>query len=75
VNSAILVAAGQGTRMGLGVDKLFPEVAGRPLVTQTALPAVCGRCSARVDMTRAPAHSGLGMTILRLRNLHGAARV
>jgi len=32
VNSAILVAAGQGTRMGLGVDKLFLEVAGRPVV-------------------------------------------
>lgn len=32
MNSAILVAAGQGTRMGLGVDKLFLEVAGRPVV-------------------------------------------
>jgi len=33
--SAILVAAGQSTRMGAGVDKLFLEVAGRPLVAHT----------------------------------------
>ena len=31
MNSAILVAAGKGTRMGPGVDKLFLEVAGRPI--------------------------------------------
>src|SRR5216117_3548912 len=30
--SAVIVAAGQGTRMGPGVDKLFLEVAGRPVV-------------------------------------------
>ncbi|MGO8838072.1 MAG: 2-C-methyl-D-erythritol 4-phosphate cytidylyltransferase [Limisphaerales bacterium] len=35
MNSAILVAAGQGTRMGAGVDKLFLEVAGRPVVAHT----------------------------------------
>jgi 2-C-methyl-D-erythritol 4-phosphate cytidylyltransferase len=35
VNSAILVAAGKGTRMGAGVDKLFLEVAGRPVVAHT----------------------------------------
>ena len=35
MNSAILVAAGQGTRMGSGVDKLFLEVAGRPVVAHT----------------------------------------
>jgi 2-C-methyl-D-erythritol 4-phosphate cytidylyltransferase len=35
MNSAILVAAGKGTRMGGGVDKLFLEVAGRPLVAHT----------------------------------------
>jgi len=33
--AAILVAAGQGTRMGLGVDKLFLEIAGRPVVAHT----------------------------------------
>jgi len=35
MNSAIIVAAGQGTRMGPKVDKLFLEVAGRPLVAHT----------------------------------------
>lgn len=33
--SAIIVAAGRGTRMGAEVDKLFLEVAGRPLVAHT----------------------------------------
>ena len=35
MNSAILVAAGRGTRMGPNVDKLFLEVAGRPVVAHT----------------------------------------
>jgi 2-C-methyl-D-erythritol 4-phosphate cytidylyltransferase len=35
MNSAIIVAAGKGTRMGAGVDKLFLEVAGRPIVAHT----------------------------------------
>ncbi len=35
MNSAILVAAGKGTRMGAGVDKLFLKVAGRPVVAHT----------------------------------------
>lgn len=33
--SAVIVAAGRGTRMGVGVDKLFLEVAGRPIVAHT----------------------------------------
>lgn len=33
--SAVIVAAGQGTRMGPGVDKLFLEVAGWPVVAHT----------------------------------------
>ena len=33
--SAIIVAAGKGTRMGANVDKLFLEVAGRPVVAHT----------------------------------------
>ncbi|MBI5775398.1 MAG: 2-C-methyl-D-erythritol 4-phosphate cytidylyltransferase [Verrucomicrobia bacterium] len=33
--SAIIVAAGKGTRMGPDVDKLFLPVAGRPLVAHT----------------------------------------
>lgn len=35
MNSAVIVAAGKGTRMGPGVDKLFLEVAGRPVVAHT----------------------------------------
>ena len=33
--AAIIVAAGRGTRMGPNVDKLFLEVAGRPVVCHT----------------------------------------
>src|SRR3954469_21609805 len=33
--SAIIVAAGKGTRMGPNVDKLFLEVAGRPVIAHT----------------------------------------
>jgi len=35
MNSAIIVAAGKGTRMGPGADKLFLEVAGRPVIAHT----------------------------------------
>jgi 2-C-methyl-D-erythritol 4-phosphate cytidylyltransferase len=35
MNSAILVAAGQGKRMGAGMDKLFLEVCGRPVIAHT----------------------------------------
>lgn len=35
MNSAIIVAAGRGTRMGPNGDKLFLEVSGRPLVAHT----------------------------------------
>jgi 2-C-methyl-D-erythritol 4-phosphate cytidylyltransferase len=35
MNSAILVAAGKGTRMGAGVDKLWLEAAGRPVIAHT----------------------------------------
>lgn len=35
MNCAVIVAAGKGTRMGPGVDKLFLEVAGRPVVAHT----------------------------------------
>src|ERR1041385_2428878 len=33
--SAVIVAAGKGTRMGANVDKLWLEVAGRPVVAHT----------------------------------------
>jgi 2-C-methyl-D-erythritol 4-phosphate cytidylyltransferase len=35
MTSAIIVAAGKGTRMGGNVDKLWMEVAGRPVVAHT----------------------------------------
>ena len=35
MHSAIIVAAGRGTRMGPDIDKLFLEVAGRPVVAHT----------------------------------------
>jgi 2-C-methyl-D-erythritol 4-phosphate cytidylyltransferase len=35
MNSAVIVAAGRGTRMGPGIDKLFLEVAGCPVVAHT----------------------------------------
>jgi 2-C-methyl-D-erythritol 4-phosphate cytidylyltransferase len=35
VNAALIVAAGKGTRMGPGADKLFLVVAGKPLIVQT----------------------------------------
>ncbi len=35
MTSAIIVAAGRGTRMGPDVDKLFLEVSGRPVVAHT----------------------------------------
>ncbi len=35
MNSAVIVAAGQGTRMGPGIDKLFLDLAGKPVVAHT----------------------------------------
>src|SRR5678816_3062985 len=35
MNSAIIVAAGLGTRMGPDIDKLFLEVSGHPIVAYT----------------------------------------
>jgi 2-C-methyl-D-erythritol 4-phosphate cytidylyltransferase len=35
MTAAIIVAAGQGTRMGANVDKLWLEVAGRPVIANT----------------------------------------
>jgi 2-C-methyl-D-erythritol 4-phosphate cytidylyltransferase len=42
--SAILVAAGKGTRMGPNVDKLFLEVAGKPVVAHTWLRFAGAKC-------------------------------
>jgi 2-C-methyl-D-erythritol 4-phosphate cytidylyltransferase len=35
ITTAIIVAAGKGTRMGPNVDKLFLEIAGKPVVVHT----------------------------------------
>ena len=35
MTSAIIVAAGRGTRMGPNIDKLFLEVAGQPVIAHT----------------------------------------
>lgn len=35
MTAALIVAAGKGTRMGAGVDKLWLEVAGRPVIAHT----------------------------------------
>lgn len=35
MTSALIVAAGKGTRMGANVDKLWLSVAGRPVITHT----------------------------------------
>jgi 2-C-methyl-D-erythritol 4-phosphate cytidylyltransferase len=35
--TAVIVAAGRGTRMGSGTDKIFLEIAGRPVVLHTWL--------------------------------------
>lgn len=35
MNSAIIVAAGKGTRMGANMDKLWLDVAGRPVLAHT----------------------------------------
>jgi 2-C-methyl-D-erythritol 4-phosphate cytidylyltransferase len=37
VNAVVIVAAGQGRRMGPGIDKLFLEAAGRPVIAHTWL--------------------------------------
>jgi 2-C-methyl-D-erythritol 4-phosphate cytidylyltransferase len=41
--AAIIVAAGQGKRMGPGADKLWQEVAGRPVIAHTWLRFVAAR--------------------------------
>ena len=35
MTSAIIVASGKGTRMGTNIDKLFLELAGRPVIAHT----------------------------------------
>jgi 2-C-methyl-D-erythritol 4-phosphate cytidylyltransferase len=44
MNTAIIVAAGKGTRMGPNVDKLFLEIAGKPVVVHTWQKFDAARC-------------------------------
>src|ERR1041385_73802 len=44
MTSAIIVAAGKGTRMGPDIDKLFLELAGRPVVAHTWQRFADARC-------------------------------
>jgi 2-C-methyl-D-erythritol 4-phosphate cytidylyltransferase len=44
MNTAVIVAAGKGTRMGPNVDKLFLEVAGCPVVVHTWRRFVEAKC-------------------------------
>src|SRR5262245_4580331 len=44
MTSAIIVAAGQGTRMGPGMDKLFLDVAGRPVIAHSWQRFDAARC-------------------------------
>jgi len=44
MNTAIIVAAGKGTRMGANVDKLLLEIAGKPVVVHTWQRFVEAKC-------------------------------
>jgi 2-C-methyl-D-erythritol 4-phosphate cytidylyltransferase len=44
MTSAIIVAAGKGTRMGPNVDKVFLEAAGKPIVVHTWQRFAAARC-------------------------------
>jgi 2-C-methyl-D-erythritol 4-phosphate cytidylyltransferase len=44
MNSAIIVAAGKGTRMGPNLDKLFLKIAGKPVVVHTWQKFDAARC-------------------------------
>jgi len=44
MTSAIIVAAGKGTRMGSNVDKTFLEIAGKPVIAHTWQRFATARC-------------------------------
>ena len=68
MNSAILVAAGKGTRMGPGVDKIFLEVAGRPVVAHTWQRFNDARC---VDEVILVVRDGMQSVFAELAAKHG----
>lgn len=67
MNSVVIVAAGRGTRMGPGIDKLFLEVAGAPVVAHTW--CRFDRCSS-VDEVVLVVRSGLEEAFVELASRH-----
>ncbi len=63
MNAAIIVAAGKGTRMGPNRDKLFLEVAGRPVVAHTWERFNAARC---VDHIVVVVREGMGVAFQEL---------
>ena len=65
MNAAILVAAGKSSRMGPKVDKLFLEVAGRPVVAHTWRRFNDAQCIDEIILVvrkgRQPAYEGLAV--------------
>ncbi|MEN9676019.1 MAG: hypothetical protein RIS76_1915 [Verrucomicrobiota bacterium] len=68
MNSAIIVAAGRGTRMGPDVDKLFLPVAGEPVVVHTW--RRFDRCP-QVDELVLVVRAGLESAFAELADRHG----
>lgn len=62
-NAAVIVAAGQGKRMGSGVDKLFLEVSGQPVIAHTWQRFAAAAC---VDEVVLVVRSGLEPQFARL---------
>lgn len=69
--TAVIVAGGKGTRMGPGIDKLFLEVAGRPVVAHTW--AAFDACP-HIDSIALVVRKGLEATYRELANLIGARK-
>ena len=67
--TAIIVAAGKGTRMGPNVDKLFLEVAGKPIVVHTWQRFAQARC---IDEIILVVRDGMHETMAVARDLRDA---
>lgn len=69
--SAIIVAAGKGTRMGPNVDKLFLEVAGLPVIAHTLRRFDCATC---IDELVLVVRAGMEVSFERLASTAGLAK-
>jgi 2-C-methyl-D-erythritol 4-phosphate cytidylyltransferase len=67
MNAAIIVAAGRGSRMGQGVDKLFLEIAGMPVVAHTWKRFDAADC---IDQIVLVVREGMQPTFARLAEQH-----